>query len=37
MAHTLPFGGPIDGLLGMDILLRLKTKISIAKGIIEVE
>ncbi len=37
IAHTLPFGGPIDGLLGMDILLRLKTKISIAKGIIEVE
>jgi predicted aspartyl protease len=37
IAHTLPFGGPIDGLLGMDILLRLKAKISTAKGIIDVE
>ena len=37
IAHTLPFGGPIDGLLGMDILGRLKARIAIAKGIIEVE
>jgi predicted aspartyl protease len=37
MAHTLPFGGPIDGLLGMDILSRLKATISVAEGTIEVE
>lgn len=37
IAHTLPFGGPIDGLLGMDILCRLRAKIATAKGIIEVE
>jgi len=37
IAHTLPFGGPIDGLLGMDILSRLKATISVAKGTIEVE
>jgi predicted aspartyl protease len=37
IAHTLPFGGPIDGLLGMDVLCRLKAKIATAKGMIEVE
>ena len=37
IAHTLPFGGPIDGLLGMDILWRLKAKITIVSGMIEVE
>lgn len=37
IAHTLPFGGPIDGLLGMDVLCRLKAKITTAKGMIEVE
>ena len=37
IAHTLPFGGPIDGLLGMDILCRLKAKIAAASGIVEVE
>ena len=37
IAHTLPFGGPIDGLLGMDILSRLKATISVAEGTIEVE
>jgi predicted aspartyl protease len=37
IAHTLPFGGPIDGLLGMDILCRMKAKIETAKGRIEVE
>ena len=36
IAHTLPFGGPIDGLLGMDILCRLKAKIAAASGIVEV-
>ena len=37
IAHTLPFGGPIDGLLGMDILCRLKAKIATAKWMIDVE
>jgi predicted aspartyl protease len=37
VAHTLPFGGPIDGLLGMDILCRLKAKIATAQGVIEVD
>jgi hypothetical protein len=37
IAHTLPFGGPIDGLLGMDILCRLKAKITTVSGMIEVE
>ena len=37
IAHTLPFGAPIDGLLGMDILSRVKARIAVAKGIIEVE
>jgi predicted aspartyl protease len=36
IAHTLPFGGPIDGLLGMDILYRLKAKIATGTGIVEV-
>lgn len=36
IAHTLPFGGPIDGLLGMDILCRLKARILTATGILEV-
>ena len=36
IAHTLPFGGPIDGLLGMDVLQRAKARISVADGIIEV-
>ena len=35
-AHTLPFGGPIDGLLGMDLLVRLKAKIVVATATIEV-
>jgi len=37
IAHTLPFGGPIDGLLVMDILCRLKARIATAKGTVEVE
>lgn len=37
IAHTLPFGGPIDGLLGMDILCRMKAKIATAAGLIDVE
>ena len=35
IAHTLPFGGTIDGLLGMDLLCRMKAKILAAKGTIE--
>lgn len=37
IAHTLPFGGPIDGLLGVDILSRLKARISVANDTIEVD
>ena len=37
IAHTLPFGGPIDGLLGMDVLSRMKARIAVADGSIEVE
>jgi len=37
IAHTLPFGGPIDGLLGMDVLSRLKARIVVDDGSIEVE
>ena len=35
IAHTLPFGGPIDGLLGMDLLVQMKARIVTAKGVIE--
>jgi predicted aspartyl protease len=37
IAHTLPFGGPVDGLLGMDILFRLKARIAVAAGEIVIE
>ena len=37
IAHTLPFGGPIDGLLGMDLLVRLRAKIIVSAATIEVE
>jgi predicted aspartyl protease len=36
IAHTLPFGGIIDGLLGMDLLCQMKAKIFAAKGTIEI-
>jgi len=36
VAHTLPFSGPIDGLLGMDFLLEIKADISLESGTIEV-
>jgi predicted aspartyl protease len=29
VAHTLPFSGPIDGLLGMDFLRRVKARIDL--------
>jgi len=37
IGHTLPFGGPIDGLLGMDVLGRVKAKISVAAAAVEIE
>ena len=37
IAHTLPFGGPIDGLLSMDIQCRMKARIATAKGTIELD
>jgi aspartyl protease family protein len=37
VAHTLPFGGPVDGLLGMGILFRIKARIAIAAGKIVIE
>jgi predicted aspartyl protease len=36
IAHTIPFGGPIDGLLGMDLLCLMKAKIATAKATVEV-
>ena len=35
VAHTLPFGSLVDGLLGMDFLGAVRAKILIAEGIIE--
>src|SRR2546430_9706178 len=35
VAHTLPFGSLVDGLLGMDFLGAVHAKILIAEGIIE--
>ncbi len=36
VAHTLPFGSLVDGLLGMDFLRPLNAKILLADGAIEV-
>lgn len=33
--HDLPFAGPIDGLLGMDILLLLRARIDTAMASLE--
>jgi predicted aspartyl protease len=35
VAHDLPFAGPIDGLLGMDVLAELGYRIDIATAQIE--
>jgi hypothetical protein len=35
VAHTLPFGSLVDGLLGMDFLRSLHAGILIAEGVIE--
>jgi len=36
VAHTLPFGSLVDGLLGMDFLRPLSAKLLIAEGAIEI-
>lgn len=36
VAHTLPFSGPINGLLGMDFLLAIKAHINLEAGRVEV-
>ena len=36
VAHTLPFGSLVDGLLGMDFLRPFSTRLLIAEGVIEV-
>ena len=36
IAHDLPFTGPIDGLLGMDLLIALGASIDIPAGQIEI-
>jgi len=35
VAHTVPFGSPVDGLWGMDFLRPLQARILIAEGVIE--
>ena len=37
VAHTLPMGSFVDGLLGMDFLNAVNASIMIAEGIIELE
>ena len=37
VAHDLPFSGPIDGLLGMDVLVALRARIDIGAATIEIE
>jgi len=36
IAHDLPFSGPIDGLLGIDVLVTLGARIDIQAAEIEV-
>lgn len=36
VGHTLPAVGPIDGLLGMDFLRRVKAKLNLASGLAEI-
>ena len=36
VAHTLPFSGPINGLLGMDFLLAIKAHINLEADKVEV-
>jgi predicted aspartyl protease len=37
IAHDLPFSGPIDGLLGMDVLVTLQARIDITAAQIQIE
>ena len=37
IAHDLPFTGPIDGLLGMDVLTALQARIDIRTASIEID
>lgn len=37
IAHDLPFSGPIDGLLGMDVLVALRARIDTGAATIEIE
>ena len=37
IAHDLPFSGPIDGLLGMDVLSALRARIDVGKAEIEMD
>ena len=37
IAHNLPFTGPIDGLLGMDVLVALRARIDTGAATIEIE
>lgn len=36
VAYTLPFSGPIDGLLGMDLLRKIKARIDLENNLIEI-
>jgi len=36
VGHSLPASAPIDGLLGMDVLTPLETRIDLQRGLIEV-
>ena len=36
VAHTLPFGSPADGLLGLDFLRRVSARILLAEGAIDI-
>ena len=36
VAHTLPVGSLVDGLLGMDVLRPLRANILLADGMIEI-
>jgi hypothetical protein len=36
VAHTLPVGSLVDGLLGMDVLRTLRANILLADGMIEI-
>jgi predicted aspartyl protease len=35
-AHNLPFSGPIDGLLGMDFLRKVKARIDLENSLVEI-